>query len=185
MRYDTGDYPQSVRLCAEPLNLQHRLGFGTFASRSMALCVMSCLHRQDAPPSTRHFAYVALRAAFRMARAAEGTATSRARSQRCRNNQVKRVIAHQARPVGRGGELACRRLQRPRQRVPVQLDYPIRLAPTYLHRETMDLHREVKCLSPLDLHARGVLTRQISRRRLGSSSGSAAARRIASRCRSL
>ena len=139
MRYDTGDYPQSVRLCAELLNLfdraspmgarhrlrqlqradrtrrrriplrdtaiiprvesstarslpdgrvvlmvgtgrtvrserwlcrrspvgnghpssadldparrrgKHRLGFGTFASRSMALCVMSCLRRQDAP----------------------------------------------------------------------------------------------------------------------------------------
>ena len=74
---------------------------------------------------------------------------------------MQRVVAHQARPVGRGGELACRRLQRPRQRVPVQLDYPIRLAPTYLHRETMHLHREVQRLNPLDRHPRGILARQI------------------------
>ena len=71
------------------------------------------------------------------------------------------IIAYEAWPVGRGSELACRRLERPRLRVPVQQDYTSRLAPTYLHREAMNLHREVQCLNPLDRHPSGILTCQI------------------------
>ena len=71
------------------------------------------------------------------------------------------VIATQAGPVGRRSEFAYRRLQRPRKRVPVQYDYPVGLATTYLHRETMNLHREIQRLNPLGRHPRGILARHI------------------------
>jgi hypothetical protein len=71
------------------------------------------------------------------------------------------VIAHQTRPLGRCGEFACRRLQRSRQWVPVQKDRPFRLPSAYLHRETMNLHRDVQRLNPLNRHPRAILARQI------------------------
>jgi hypothetical protein len=71
------------------------------------------------------------------------------------------VIADQARPIGRCCELACRRLQRSRQWVPVKQERPFRFPAAYLHRETMNLHCNVQRLNPLDRYPRRVLARQI------------------------
>ena len=92
---------------------------------------------------------------------AKDATTLRAGTEGRRNDQMQCVVAHQARPLGRRGELACRRLQRSRQRVPVQMDRPFRLPSAYLHRKTMHLHRDVQCLNPLNRHPRGILARQI------------------------
>ena len=96
-----------------------------------------------------------------MTSTAKDTTTLHAGTEGRRNNQMQCVIAHQARPLGRRGEFACRWLQRSRQWVPVQKDRPFRLPSAYLYRETLNLHRDVQRLNPLDRHPRGILARQI------------------------
>ena len=59
----------------------------------------------------------------------ERAATLRARTQPRRNDQMQSVIAYEGWPFRRGGEFANRRFQPPHDGVPVQVNYPIRLAP--------------------------------------------------------
>ena len=41
------------------------------------------------------------------------------------------------------------------------MDCPFPLPSAYLHRQTMNLHRDVQRLNPLNRHPRGILARQI------------------------
>jgi len=100
-------------------------------------------------------------AAPRVAGPAERPAAAGTRSQAGRDDQVQRVVAHEARPLGGSAPLAHRRLQPARQRVPVQLDGAVRLAPPHLHREALHRHGQLQRLHPFGRHPCRILARKV------------------------
>jgi hypothetical protein len=69
--------------------------------------------------------------------------------------------AHQPRSIGGVPEFARRRFQPLRQRVPVQMNDPLRLTAPHPHRETLYRHDELQRLDPLDRDPHRILAGEI------------------------
>ncbi len=69
---------------------------------------------------------------------------------------MQRVVAYQAGPLGGGAPFARGRLEPARQRVPVELDRAVRLAPAQLHREALHRRHELQRLHPELFNAVGL-----------------------------
>ena len=142
----------------------------------LAPCMSGCLMAIGTTPGLRHglsqaqdvqlptrqrFVPATFRAAFRMACPAESAATSRARTEAGRNNEMQCIVADQARSRIGCGEFARQRFQRPRQRIPVHNNHPIRFATADPHSKAMHRHRKFQRLNPFDSHARGILAGKV------------------------
>ncbi len=74
---------------------------------------------------------------------------------------MQRFVAHEARPFGAERGLAYWGFEAAGERIPIQPNRPICLAPPYLDDETMHRHYEFQRLDPLDGDTRGVLAGEV------------------------
>ena len=75
--------------------------------------------------------------------------------------QVQLVVAHEAHAIEAEARLAQQWFGRPDQRVPVEPDHALALAPADQHLETLHRYIEVERLDPFDGDAQGVVAAQV------------------------
>ena len=71
------------------------------------------------------------------------------------------VVADEAHPIEAEARLAQRRFGRSDQRVPVELDHALALAPADQHVEALHRHEEFERLDPIDGDAQRVVVAQV------------------------
>ena len=96
-----------------------------------------------------------------MTRVTERPAALVARRKSLRRHQMQGIVAYQPRPFSGTTELAGRRFQSSCQRIPIEMNDPLRLAAPDLHCKALHRHHEFQGLHPFDCDPHRVLARQI------------------------